>query len=69
MADWLAEVHTRNVKERDTENMWQSKRSAAHAYCGDFRVVDLSAASIDAFARFLSSCAVNLWFKANAEMR
>lgn len=69
MADWLVELCTRNVKETVIENMWQSKRSAACACCGDSRVVDLSAASTDVLAMFLSSCAMNLQFKANAEMR
>lgn len=56
MAVRLAELCSRNVKETDTENMWQSQRRTACACCRDSRVVDLSAASTDAFAMFLSSC-------------
>lgn len=56
-------------KQTDTKNMWQSKRRAALAYCRDSRVVGLSAVSTDTFATVLSSCAMNLQFKANAEMR
>jgi len=69
MADWLLELLRKNVEETDTDNMGQRKRSTARACCRDFRVVDLPAASTGAFAMILPSCAMNLQFEADAEMR
>ena len=67
MADWLVELRMRNVKETDTEKVAEQEMCCS---CVLRRLQGGgSVSSIHRCICNVSSCAMNLQFKAKAEMR